>query len=164
MLSAVLYARMTRTETSADVKSYSVTATGETPKRVTVEARGVRMVLDAPEASGGDDEGLLPVEALLGALAGCLNSVGHHVAAQRGLDVKRIDATVEADLDVRRFRDGTGEERAGFRSVRATVTVETKANDEDVMAWLEEVRDRNPVIDNLVAPTPVELAVDVERG
>jgi uncharacterized OsmC-like protein len=154
---------MSRTATSSDVKAYSVTATGETPKRVTGEARGVRMVLDAPEASGGDDEGLLPVEAVLGALAGCLNSVGHHVATQRGLDVERIDATVEADLDVRRFRDGTDEERAGFRSVRATVTVETDASDEEVTAWLEDVRERNPVIDNLVAPTPVELAVEVKR-
>lgn len=71
-------------------------------------------------------------------------------------------ATVEADLDVRRFRDGIDEERAGFRSVRATVTVETDASDGDVAAWLEDVRDRNPVIDNLLAPTLVDIETEIK--
>lgn len=76
-----------------------------------------------------------------------------------GREIKRIDATVEGDLAVRWFRGQTDEERAGFRSVRAIVTVGTGTSDEDVAAWLEDLRERDPVINNLVAPTPVELAI-----
>jgi len=62
------------------VLKFSVKAESENPTKTIVEARGFKIIIDEPESLGGTNDGANPVEYVLGALAGCLNVVGHVVA------------------------------------------------------------------------------------
>lgn len=103
-----------------------------------------------------------PLEHLLGSLAACLNVIGHLVAAERGMALRDIDVTIEADIDPRTYRGEATESRAGFRAFRVGVTVDTDAEDAAVRAWMDEVEQRCPVADNL--KNDAEFAVSVANA
>ena len=69
---------------SSRLHTFSIDATGDSATKTTVSARDFTFVVDEPPALGGDDAGPNPVEYLLGALAGCLNVVGHLVVVPSG--------------------------------------------------------------------------------
>jgi len=54
--------------------NFRVRAMSESPARVSVKARSFNMIVDEPPNLGGEDRGANPVEYVLAALAGCLNT------------------------------------------------------------------------------------------
>jgi uncharacterized OsmC-like protein len=146
---------------SSPVKTYDVAADCAGPRRATVTVRDLAIEVDAPESSGGTNRGPNPVEYLLVSLAGCLNVTGSHVAREMGLDLVVRSVRVSGDLDARAFRTGEGE-RAGYERIRVSMAVETAANDEEIERWRRETERRNPVLDTIARPTPIEVEVAVE--
>jgi uncharacterized OsmC-like protein len=139
--------------------TFSVEATGEHPTRTTVTTRGFEFVVDEPAALGGDDAGPNPVEYLLGALAGCLNVVGHLVADEMGFDLDGIEFRIEGDLDPAAFQGADTDARAGYQDVRVELVPETDADEATLDEWLSQVEARCPVSDNVGAATPMSLSV-----
>lgn len=145
---------------SVDTKSYELTGEVQSPVRIDATVRDVTFTLDSPASSGGENVGPLPVEAVLGALAGCLNAVGHKVASEMDLDLRISRVDVVGHLNPAKFRGQETDERAGFQRIETRVAIEGSVTDEDIEAWLGAVEARNPVLDSLLLPT--EVAVTVE--
>ncbi|MFP4529728.1 MAG: OsmC family protein [Halodesulfurarchaeum sp.] len=145
---------------SDETVSFSISAESRTETHTVVEARDFTFSVDEPTDLGGTNAGPNPVEYLLGALAGCLNVVGHTVAAEMGIEMRNIDVEIEGDLDPRKFMGQSEDPRAGYQQVSVSLAVETGADDEQLETWLETVEKRCPVSDNIANPTPVSLAVD----
>lgn len=145
---------------STETKPYELTAEVQSPVRIDATARDVTFTLDSPPSGGGTDAGPLPVEAVLGGLAGCLNAVGHNVAADMGLDLRVVRLTLVGQLNPAKFHGEETEDRAGFQSVRASVEIDGAVTDREIEEWLGAVEARNPVIDNLRFPTDVAITVE----
>lgn len=143
---------------STNLKRYEARADCTGPKRATVSVRDLTIEVDAPESSGGTNNGPTPVEYLLGALAGCFNVAGHHVAREMGLDLVIREIAVSGDLDPTTFRTGEGD-RAGYERISLDVRVETTASDGTIERWRRETERRNPVLDTVRRPTSVSVTV-----
>ncbi|MCB1803146.1 MAG: OsmC family protein [Gammaproteobacteria bacterium] len=62
------------------------------------EARGHRLVMDRPEAKGGQDKGPMGGEAVLMGLGGCFMSNLLAAAAARNISLKNARAEIEGDI------------------------------------------------------------------
>lgn len=142
--------------------SFAIDAESKTATHTVVEARDFEFSIDEPTNMGGTNAGPNPVEYLLGALAGCLNVVGHEVAEEMDLTVKNIAVDIEGELDPRKFMGHSEEPRAGYQDVQVEMTVDSPADEAALATWLETVEQRCPVSDNLANPTPVNLSVETE--
>lgn len=152
---------MARHKSKADeTVSFSISAESRTETHTVVEARDFTFSVDEPTELGGTNAGPNPVEYLLGALAGCLNVVGHTVAAEMDIEMRNIDVEIEGDLDPRKFMGQSEDPRAGYQQVSVSLAVETEAEDDQLETWLETVEERCPVSDNIANSTPLSLAVD----
>jgi uncharacterized OsmC-like protein len=124
-----------------------------------VKARNFKLVVDEPAGLGGTDDGPNPVEYLLAGYAGCLNVVAHLVAKEQGLDIKKLAINVDGDINPARLFGQSNDDRAGFKSIRVNIAIETDADQPAIDKWIKEVENRCPVNDNITNPTPVEVNV-----
>ena len=97
-----------------------VTATWRGGYGADVQARGHRVRVDEPQASGGDDEGMMPTELFCAALASCFCLAIGHVATKRSIDVPGLEVTVRA-------------ERAGTELRYARLVVDSSADVDDAL-------------------------------
>lgn len=139
---------------------FAVSATSRTETATHVETRDFAFTIDEPPAFGGADTAPNPVEYLLGAWAGCLNVVAHHVADEYDLELRSLAITIEGDLDPTRLLEGAGPHRAGYRSIDVTLAVETDADPSTLEAWLTAVEARCPVGDTIQHATPTDLTLE----
>lgn len=139
-----------------DVK-FSISAKSETPSRVAVKARSFTMYVDEPPQLGGEDKGANPVEYLLAALAGCINVVGHLVAKEMNIKLNELSVEIEGILNPARFQGKSFEERAGYKQISVNIKVKSDASQDLLKKWLESVKDRCPVSDNIENPTPLKF-------
>jgi uncharacterized OsmC-like protein len=139
--------------------TFSVSGESESHTRLSVETRGFEFVVDEPENLGGDDEGPNPLEYQLGALAGCLNVVGHAVAREMDLGIESFEVDLEGDVDPAKFMGKNMEPRAGFQEIRVDLDVQTDADAAALEEWIERVEERCPVSDNLGNETPIDFSI-----
>ncbi|HOI34356.1 MAG TPA: OsmC family protein [Mesotoga infera] len=139
--------------------NFRVRAISESPARVSVKARSFNMIVDEPPNLGGEDRGANPVEYVLAALAGCLNVVGHIVAGEMGFSIKRLEIDVSGPLNAARLMGKSQDDRAGFKEIKATMKVDSDADEETLERWVKVVEDRCPVSDNLSNETPLSVKV-----
>lgn len=143
---------------------FSVVGRSESAARTVVTARQFRLVVDEPAELGGSDAGANPVEHVLAGLAGCLNVVAHVVAREMGFAIRSLEIAVSGVLDPARFLGEPTTARAGFREIRAVLRVAADADSTTLSRWLETVRRRCPVSDNLANSTPVRVEVEVSHA
>ena len=139
--------------------TFTVGAHSKNPTKTVVRARNFEMVIDEPRNLGGTDTGPTPVEYVLGALAGCLNVVGHVVAKEMAFELKGITFELAGELDPAKFLGESTTNRAGFQEIRVKVIPDSNASKEQLDAWLKTVESRCPVSDNLANTTPVQLTL-----
>jgi uncharacterized OsmC-like protein len=139
--------------------NFSITAISENPTKTIVEARNFKMIVDEPSSLGGTDQGANPVEYLLAALAGCLNVVGHVVAKEMGFELRGVKIEIAGDLNPAKFLGQSDEERAGYKSLKISITPDTEADLEILGKWLALVKERCPVSDSISNLTPVSIAL-----
>lgn len=138
---------------------FSVKARSESPTKTIVETPAFKMIIDEPESLGGTNHGANPVEYVLGALAGCLNVIGHIVAKEMGFKLRGIQFELDGDLDPARFLGKSQDERAGYREIRVIIKPDADVDKETLEKWLEIAKDRCPVSDNIANATPVKIAL-----
>lgn len=138
---------------------FSVKATSENPTKTVVRARNFEMIIDEPRNLKGTDAGPNPVEYVLGALAGCLNVVGHLVAREMGFRLRGITFELEGELDPAKFMGQETTERAGYSEIRVKVSPDCDASPEQLANWLHSVETRCPVSDNISNATPVIISL-----
>lgn len=136
-----------------------VKGTSETATRFAAEARQFSIVVDEPQELGGDDSGANPVEYLLAGYAGCINVVAHLTAKELGINLRKLNISVQGNIDPSRLFGKSYKERAGFKDISVEFSPETDSDPKLISKWIEEIKNRCPVNDNLSQPTPLSFNV-----
>jgi uncharacterized OsmC-like protein len=114
---------------------------------------------DHPAVLVGKDEGPLPVEFLLLALASCLTSGIGNVAAARGVKLTEVQSTIEGDMDAQGILGLSDQVRNGYQGIRVSFTIKGDAPPEKLRAIVEQSRARSAVFDVITRGTPVDVSV-----
>ena len=114
---------------------------------------------DHPEVFAAQDNGITPVEMLLSGLAGCLTGGIASVAANRGVQLHSVRATVTGDMDLRGILGIDPEVRNGYDSIQVTYEIEADASREEIEGIVAQSQKRSAVFDALANPTTIEVTV-----
>ena len=136
---------------------FSVEASSVNKTRTDVSVGSHVFSIDEPQRLGGTDVGPNPVEYMLGALAGCLNVVGHVIAGEMGFQIQSLSVHLEGNLDPLVFMGKKQGMRAGFKEIRAHFDIKSSASKETLREWAKAIETRCPVSDNLSNPTPLKI-------
>jgi uncharacterized OsmC-like protein len=125
----------------------------------TSRARPFTYDADHPPVLVGGNNGPTPVEFLLHAIAACLTSGLANIAAARGIDLRRVESTVEGDIDLLGILGLSDRVRNGYQQIRVSFVVEGDATAEQLKALVEQSRRRSAVYDVLTKGTDVVIDV-----
>jgi uncharacterized OsmC-like protein len=111
---------------------------------------------DEPEGLGGTDTAPNPVEQLLGALGSCL-AIGYAAnATAAGIRIDELRIDIEGDLNLKSFL-GVEPGHAGYDKLRATVHIESDADDDAIATLHNTVEATSPVGHTLAAAIPLTI-------
>jgi uncharacterized OsmC-like protein len=114
---------------------------------------------DHPELFAAEDHGPTPVELVLAGLAGCLTAGIAAVAQNRNIQLRSVEATLEAGMDLQGILGIDGEVRNGFDGVKVVYTIDADATREEIEAMVAQSQKRSAVFDILANPTDVSVTV-----
>lgn len=172
-LEAILGARGALTETPAAAK-FTWKAEAEwvdgTHSRTTIErffglgaeqSHREAFVLDTdhPEIFASEDHGPAPVETLLAALAGCLGAGIATVAANRGIELRSVKASVAGDMDLAGIMGIDPVVRNGFSGINVRYEIDADATNEEIESIVAQSQKRSAVYDAITNPTSVTVEV-----
>lgn len=143
------------------IERFSVSAESQNETKTVIEARDFEFAVDEPRELGGNNDAPNPVEYLLGAWAGCLNVVVHTVGDDLGIEIDHVEVELEGDLDPRKFLGVVDDVRAGYQEIRVSIDVEADVTEETLATLSDAVEERCPVGNNIQAPTPTDVNIDV---
>ena len=114
---------------------------------------------DHPEIFASADNGATPVEYVLVGLASCLTAGVAAVAQNREIQLRKVSATLEADMDVRGILGADSDVRNGFSAIRVMYDIDADASPDDIRAIVAQSQKRSAVYDILTNPTNVSVKV-----
>ncbi len=114
---------------------------------------------DHPEVFASEDLGATPVEYVLVGLASCLTAGIAAVAQYRGIQLKKVAATIEGDMDLQGILGIDGDVRNGFDGIKVTYDIDADASREDIEALVAQSQKRSAVFDIVTNPTNVTVSV-----
>jgi len=115
---------------------------------------------DHPEQFASEDKAPTPVELILSGLASCLTAGIAAVAQHRGIQLKSVKATLEADMDLQGILGIDDEVRNGFSAIRVHFDVDADADEDDIKALVAQSQKRSAVFDIITNPTNVFVTVN----
>lgn len=115
---------------------------------------------DHPQVLVGADNGPLPVELLLAALASCLTGSIGNIAAARGVTLHEVESRVSGEMDIRGILGLSDEVRNGYQKIRVEFTISGDAPEEKLRSIVEQSRARSAVFDVVTNGTSVELSIN----
>lgn len=119
------------------------------------KARDFEIKTDEPEALGGKDTGIDPIELLLSSVASCVALGFTTQAAKRGIDINSFNIETEGDIDVRGYFGIKGA-RPGFSNIRYRINVDSNASEEELKEILSAAEETSPMFDNVSRGVPIE--------
>src|SRR3954470_2560592 len=104
-----------------------------------------RAIYDAQahEGVGGPGTGACSGDLLLGALAACAQLTAQMVAENMGIEVERLEAVVEGDLDLRGTLGIDRDVTPGFEAIRLRFEIDAPGASEDELASLHQTAERS---------------------
>ncbi len=138
----------------ADLK-VKIEGEAQTAARFSVKARQFKIVIDEPPHLGGEDLAANPVEYLLASYAGCINVVAHLTARELGITIKKLGLAIEGNINPAKLLGLSDEERAGFKQINVQFSPVSDATPEQIENWIDTIKKRCPINDNLTSPTPL---------
>jgi uncharacterized OsmC-like protein len=115
---------------------------------------------DHPAVLCGADAAPTPIEWVLHALASCLMAGVANIAAARGVALKRVQAVVEGDIDLRGILGLSNEVRNGYQNIRVHFEIDGDASREELAQIVMQSKARSAVFDIVSHGVPVLVAVD----
>lgn len=137
----------------------SVRASSKETARTEVKTKNHTWYIDEPGPFGGDDSAPSPVDMLLGSLAGCISAIGHLAAKEMGVRLGSMEIYIDGSINSQRFLGTCAEGRSGFSKIAVQMEVDADWAPGQREAWLRQVRERCPVIDNLTAPSALHICL-----
>jgi uncharacterized OsmC-like protein len=114
---------------------------------------------DHPELFASEDKGATPVELVLVGLAGCLTAGVAAVAQNREIQLHRVSATLEGDMDIQGILGIDSDVRNGFSAIKVTYDIDADASPDEVRALVAQSQKRSAVYDIITNPTNVTVEV-----
>ena len=99
------------------------------------------------------------LEYLLAGFAACINMVGHQVAAELDMELKSIQIEIKGTFNTAKTEGFNVKERSGFENIDLVLKPVTNADLSTLKFWMDEIKERCPVYDNLLNTTPINLTV-----
>ncbi len=137
----------------------AIEAESRSKTRADVSVRDLTFSIDEPEKLGGTNTGPNAVELLLGALAGCLNVLGHMIAKEMGFEIQELQMRVEGSLDPLAYLGKKPDVRPGFKEIRVSMDVQSNATPDVLSEWARAVEARCPVSNNIEYATPISVSL-----
>ena len=114
---------------------------------------------DHPEVFASEDLGATPVEYVLVGLASCLTAGIAAIAQHRNIQLKKVKATLEGDMDLQGILGIDDDVRNGFKGIKVTYDIDADASREDIEALVAQSQKRSAVYDIVTNPTNVSVTV-----
>jgi uncharacterized OsmC-like protein len=114
---------------------------------------------DHPEIFSAADKGATPTEIVLVALAGCLTAGVASVAANRGIRLRAVRATITGDMDLQGILGIDPDVRNGFSNIAVRYEIDADASPEEIRAVVAQSQKRSAVFDVITNPTNVVVEV-----
>lgn len=114
---------------------------------------------DHPEIFASQDLGATPVEIVLVGLAACLTAGVAAVAQHRGIQLRSVQAKLEAGMDIQGILGIDSDVRNGFDGIKITYEIDADASKEDIEALVAQSAKRSAVYDIVTNPTNVTIEV-----
>lgn len=140
----------------------AVEAKLEDQLRVAVSARHHHIILDEPKDFGSSDEGMTPIEALLGALGACKCIVARSFAKKFGVVFSDLSIKIEGELDTDGFMGLNPEAKIGLSEVKTTYHFVSESAPDKIAALVEFVDKTCPVADSMMNTPALESVVTIK--
>jgi uncharacterized OsmC-like protein len=114
---------------------------------------------DHPEVFASEDKGATPVEFVLVGLASCLTAGIAAVAQHRNIQLRKVKATIEGDMDIQGILGVDTDVRNGFDGIKVTYEIDADAKREDIEGLVAQSQKRSAVYDIVTNPTNVTVEV-----
>ncbi|MEM6679368.1 MAG: OsmC family protein [Pseudomonadota bacterium] len=114
---------------------------------------------DHPEHFAATDAGATPVEIVLTGLASCLAAGVATVAENRGIQLRKVAAILEGDMDLAGIMGIDADVRNGFSGIRVRFDIEADATRDEIAALVAQSQKRSAVFDIITNPTAVHVSV-----
>lgn len=118
------------------------------------------LTADEPKPLLGTDKGPSATEALLYALASCLNTTFICHAASEGVTIEKLEMDLEGNIDLRGFLGLSDEVRNGYSDIHVTIRVESDAPREKLEHLCQLAQERSPVFDIVTHEVPVTVVLE----
>lgn len=112
---------------------------------------------DHPQVFASEDNGAAPPEIVLAALASCLTAGIATVATNRGVQLRRVTATLQGGMDLQGVLGIDGDVRNGFDGIDVTYEIDADASRADLEAIVAQSQKRSAVYDIVTNPTTVRV-------
>ena len=114
---------------------------------------------DHPEVFASEDNGATPVEYVLVGLGACLTAGIAAVAQHRGIQLRKVKATIEGAMDLQGILGIDSDVRNGFDGIKVTYEIDADATPDEIKALVAQSQKRSAVFDIVTNPTNVEVEV-----
>jgi uncharacterized OsmC-like protein len=114
---------------------------------------------DHPVCFASEDHGATPAEYVLVALASCLTAGVAAVAQLREIQLRKVTATVQGQMNVLGILGADPDIRTGYRDIRVRFDIDADASRDDIEALVAQSQKRSAVFDTLSNPTDVSVEV-----
>lgn len=115
---------------------------------------------DHPEIFASEDNGATPVEYVLVGLASCLTAGVAAVAQHRGIQLRSVEATLEAGMDIQGILGVDSDVRNGFDGIKVSYKIDADATPDEIKALVAQSQKRSAVFDIVTNPTNVTVDVN----
>jgi uncharacterized OsmC-like protein len=116
-------------------------------------------VVISNSVSSESGEGPSPIDYLLAGFAGSINAVGLIVAKELGIELQSMEVEIVGELETKKINGIQTRSRAGFRKIDVVVKPISEAPLALLKEWIDTVKERCPLRDNLINSTPVVLTL-----
>ncbi len=144
---------------SVGQRVYVSTAVVEAGLACRIQEKTHTMTADLPPSMGGEDTGPSPSALLRAALSSCVAMGVKMWAARRDIDIRRVEARVETDVDARGQFGLCNDIAPGFGGVRINIAIDADAPAETLHEIVDASLRFSPLMDVFVKAQAVTTNV-----
>lgn len=116
---------------------------------------------DEPPVLLGKNSGPCPVELALCALASCMTSSLVFYSTLRNIQLEKVNALIEGDIDLHGFLGLSPKVRSGFEIIRMQLQIQTKAPRKTILEICHLVQQQSPVLNMFTIPVPISIDAEI---